>query len=325
MLTFKGAFGRMTVPVVESLESPPQTLPLIFVNPAAGGGRAAVVFRQLRELLPARSCSAEFVLTASAMELEARAREAVACGRGVLMALGGDGTLQCLVNAAAGSQVLLGVLPAGGGNDFAAGLGLPKDPLLAAQAVLSGAPRCVDLARARTADGRQRFYVGGGGLGLDAEATRYASQEFSKLPGRIRYVASALSALRNFSAVGLTADFDQGAQPQIRMNVLLAAALNTPTYGAGLKLSPDARMDDGLLDVALLEDLRVHQVLALVPRLLMSGELRTARIARRRATRVRFTTDRPCIFHGDGEILGATPVEIEVVPRAVRFLAPEPC
>jgi diacylglycerol kinase family enzyme len=81
-------------------------------------------------------------------------------------------------------------------------------------------------------------------------------------------------------------------------------------------------MDDGLLDIALLEDLKVHQVLALVPRLLLSGELRTTRITRRRATRVRFSTGRPCNFHGDGEIFGPTPVEIEVVPRAIRVLGP---
>jgi diacylglycerol kinase (ATP) len=297
---------------------------VILVNPSAGGGRAGVVLPRVQALFAAQEFPAEFVVTKSAEDLEESAREAIARGRRILLAMGGDGTLQHLVNAAVGADVMLGVLPAGGGNDFAAGLGLPKGLLLAAQAILRGAPRWVDLARARTADGRERLYVGGGGLGLDAEAVRYASEEFRKLPGRLRYVAAALSALRNFSPVGLSADFGDSAQPPVNMNVLLAAALNTPTYGAGLKFAPDARVDDGLLDIALLEDLKVHEVLALVPRLLVNGELRTARITRRRAKRVRFTTERPCIFHGDGEILGSTPVEIDVVPRAIRVLAPAP-
>jgi diacylglycerol kinase (ATP) len=312
----------MALPVVLPLKTSPNSPAFILVNPTAGGGRAGKALRQVRELLASCGFSAEMVATGSALELETRARAAVADGCSLLLALGGDGTFQCLVNAVAGSNVLLGVLPAGGGNDFAAGLGLPLDPLLAAQVMLNGIPRSLDLARARTGDGRERLYVGGGGLGLDAEAARAASEEFRKLPGRLRYLAAALSALRNFSPIGLTVEFSDGEQAPVTMTVLLAAALNTPTYGAGLRLAPDARMDDGLLDIALLEDLKVHQVLALVPRLLFSGELRTARITRRRATRVRFSTERPCIFHGDGEIFGPTPVEITVVPQAIRVLGP---
>ncbi len=89
-----------------------------------------------------------------------------------------------------------------------------------------------------------------------------------------------------------------------------------------LRFAPEAQIDDGLLDVVLIEDLSTFEVLALLPRLIFSGEPRRSRVRRWRARRVRLTTRKPTLFHGDGEILGPTPVEIEVVPRAVQVLAP---
>jgi diacylglycerol kinase family enzyme len=98
--------------------------------------------------------------------------------------------------------------------------------------------------------------------------------------------------------------------------------LNTPSYGAGIRLAPDACLDDGWLDAVFVEDLSIFQVLKLLPRLLKSGELRTSYFKRLRIQAVKFTTDRPCLFHGDGEILGPTPAEIEVVAQAIRVLVP---
>jgi diacylglycerol kinase (ATP) len=190
----------------------------------------------------------------------------------------------------------------------------------AAEEVLRGKPRRVDLVRARTADGRTRFYVGGGGVGLDAEAAQHASGRYRRFPGRLRYVAAALHALAGYKALGVRIEFPEGEQSAVEAKVLLAGALNTPTYGAGLRLAPGATVDDQLLHVFLVEDLSTIGVLKLLPRLLASGELRTPRVKRWQVKRVRMSTDRPCLFHGDGEILGPTPVEIEVIPGAVQVL-----
>jgi YegS/Rv2252/BmrU family lipid kinase len=235
--------------------------------------------------------------------------------------MGGDGTFQALANAAFGADVVLGVLPAGGGNDFAAALGLPSDPIKAAEAILRGQPRFVDLVRVRTGEGQTRLYAGGGGVGLDAEAARYASGTYRRLPGRFRYIASALRALAGYVPLDVRLDFPGSDFPPFEAKSLLAAALNSPTYGAGLRLAPGATVEDGSLHVVLIEDLSRFGVLTLLPRLMGSGELGTSRVRRWRAQRVRFTTGQPRVFHGDGEIIGPTPVEIEVVPRAVRVLA----
>ena len=175
---------------------------LLLVNPEAGGGRTTAYLPRVERYFAAQSFPVEVVCTGSAQELETRAKTAIAGGRRLLIAMGGDGTFQGLANAAAGTDALLGILPAGGGNDFATAAGLPKDPLAAAQALLYRPPCWMDLLRARTADGKVRLYAGGGGLGLDAEAARYASGAFRRFPGALRYIAAALAALALCAGAG---------------------------------------------------------------------------------------------------------------------------
>jgi diacylglycerol kinase (ATP) len=296
---------------------------VVFVNPAAGGGRAGAHLPRIRKFLESHAIPTEIVSTTSTEDLEARARERIGNGHRLLMAMGGDGTFQGLANAAFGSDILLGVLPAGGGNDFAAALGLPESPLAAAEAILRGQLRWVDLVRVRTADGRERLYVGGGGVGLDADAAGYASGAYRRFPGRLRYLAAALRALRGFEPLQVRAEFPGSELPSMEAGVLLAGVLNTPTYGAGLRLAPEAQISDGWIDAVFVDDLKLWGVLKVFPRLMHSGDLRIPEVKRIRAKRVKLTTSRPCMFHGDGEIIGPAPVEIEVVPRAVRMLAPE--
>ena len=294
----------------------------VFVNSVAGGGRARFYLTRIQKLFESFHVHAQFVMTKSALELESFAQNAISQGRRALFAMGGDGTFQALTNAAFGAEVLLGVLPVGGGNDFAAALGLPDDPLKAADAILQGKPRFVDLLRLRTAEGRIRLYAGGGGIGLDAEAARYASGTYRSFPGRSRYIASALHALVGFVPFEVRVDFPGSDLIPEEAQALVVAALNTPTYGAGLRLAPGATLEDGSVHVVLIEDIGKMGVLRLLPRLMGSGELRTPRVKRWQVRKVRLTTQKPAVFHGDGEILGSTPVEIEVAPGAVQVLAP---
>jgi len=309
---------------VPNLAAPPHGIPdLVLVNPVAGGGLAQEVLPSLKGFARRRGWQVEFRSTQSPEDLAAEARRGAAEGHKRLFVLGGDGTFQVLLNALAGaSGIVLGVIPAGGGNDLAASIGLPQDPLLAADLLLDGQPALLDVALARTADGKGRLYTGGGGVGLDAEAARYASGVYRNLRGRPRYLLSAIRALMGFHSLRLRALIGTDRQVEINANALLLCVLNTPCYGAGLRLAPDAQTDDGKLDLVLLEDLSFLEVLALIPSLARRGELRTVRVQRFRVDQVRIETDRPCSFHGDGEILGNTPVEVAVVPSAVRILRP---
>jgi diacylglycerol kinase family enzyme len=317
--TASGQHGHPVSHLQNSLRASPA---LVFVNPRAGCGRTQKYLLPARQIFEAERIPVEFVLTESAEDLDSRAKSAIAGGCRVLLAMGGDGTLQGLLNAACGSDLLLGILPTGGGNDFAAALSLPPEPLAAMRAVLRGQPRLVDLLRARTSDGRQRYCAGGGGVGLDVDALHYAGTAYRGLPGRSRYVVSAVSAWLQFTPLQVRAEFPQGGQPAMEAHVLLAGVLNAPTYGAGLRVAPSAQIDDGWLDLSFVKNLTAFDVLRLVPRLLATGNLPESYLTQRKTRKVLLRTDRPCLFQADGEILGPAPVEVEIVPAAAKVLAP---
>lgn len=295
---------------------------LVLVNPSAGRGRSLKAQRRVADYLACRGCKADFIQPHTSADCERRAAEGVAAGYRKLVALGGDGTFRHLVKATLGADVELGFFPAGGGNDVALALGLPEDAVAAAHSFLQSPPRPVDILRARFSDGRSSVYVGGGGLGLDAEAAQYANGRFRRLPGAARYVAGALWALVGFEPLHVEVEIDgelivAGDDP-----LLLAAAVNTPTYGAGVKIAPAAEVDDGLLDLVLVRQLSWTRLLEIIPVVLRTGDVREPEVRRFRARRVRLRADRPALFHGDGEVLGQAPVEIENLPKAIRVMAP---
>ena len=162
----------------------------------------------------------------------------------------------------------------------------------------------------------------GGGMGLDAEAAHYASRAYRHLPGRFRDIAAAPRALSEHVHLKMRLEFPGSDHRPLETSSLLTGALNAPTYGGGVLLAPDARIDDGLLHVVLIEDLSTWEVLKLLPRLMGRGELGTSSVKRWKVKRVKMCADRPSLFHSDGEILGPAPVEVEVVPNAVRVLDP---
>jgi diacylglycerol kinase (ATP) len=296
---------------------------LVLVNPCAGAGRGARQLKRLKQFARQQHWDAEFVPTGSAEDLSVCARAAALSGRTRLFVLGGDGTFQLAINAIlTASPVVLGLIPAGGGNDLVAALGLPADAVAAAKLLLHAEPFPLDVVRVRTSDGVVRLYVGGGGLGLDAEASRLANEAYRRVPGRLRYLLSAIHALAGHRAAEVRVHFERDEAPAVFPQTLLVSVLNTASFGAGVRLAPNARIDDGQLDLVVLEDLSFWQVLQLLPMLLLNGDVHTKRIQRRRVRWVRIETAHPCAFHGDGEIFGMTPVEIEVVPQAIRVLRP---
>jgi diacylglycerol kinase (ATP) len=302
-------------------------LDLILVNPSAGAGRAARVLPALRDFILKNAWEAELLVTSDAKDLTQQARSSAARGHRRILVVGGDGTFQVLLNALSDfPDITLGVIPAGGGNDLATALGIPRDPVQAAALLRTGEPRFIDAVRVRTAAGEQRFYAGGGGLGLDAEASFLAATSFRNWKGRFRYIAAALRAYQRFAPleVRVTMYSQDWEGPRVlEQNVLLLGILNTPSYGGGLRVTPYAKVDDGSLDLVALAHLSVPEVVALFPALALSGKLRTRRVQRFSIQRAHIESSHPAQFHGDGEILGTKPLEVEVLPRFMRILAPK--
>ena len=141
-------------------------------------------------------------------------------------------------------------------------------------------------------------------------------------PGRLRYLVSAIAALRGFCGVQVEAEFPDSALPKIVKTILLAAVLNTPTLGGGLRLAPAAQVDDGALELVMIEMSRKREILRWFPRLLFLGELKSKRVVRVRAAKITLSTREQTWFQGDGELLGISPVEIQVISSALCVLGP---
>lgn len=291
----------------------------MLVNPTSGGGAALRAQPVIEDYLHRQGFPADFRHTTSAEDMQQLAAAAASDGYSCVTAFGGDGTFHYVLSGAFGTSVSIACIPAGSGNDIAMGLGIPLDPIDAAHLLVHGAPRPVDVLRARFPGNQIQVFIGAGGIGLDAEANQLATGRFRRVPGLLKYFTAALAALTTSQPLHVTAEFD-GASWQGPL--LLAAVASSPTYGAGFKIAPSARMDDGLLDVTLVEDLPWTRIFEALFALYGNGDLRWPQIHRFRARRIRLSADRRSPFHGDGEILGEAPVEIEVLPKAVCVIAP---
>jgi diacylglycerol kinase (ATP) len=294
---------------------------LIIVNPVAGGGRAARARPEVARYFASQKYPVEFAESASTEDFRRLAENAVKSGYRNVLALGGDGAFHHLAEAAVGSNVILGFLPAGNGNDIAEGLGIPRDPIVAAHEFLHSRPHAVDAVRARFANGsaepRDAIFAGVGGMGLDAEAAQLANTRFKSWPGVTRYIAGALWARRNFHAIELTATMDEETW---HGRILFAAVANSPCYGSGVRIAPSAKMDDGWLEVTLVQEMPLTRLLEAIPIVLRSGDIRWPEVRRFRCRRAEFHTNRAALVHGDGEILGESPVEFQILPGALRVM-----
>jgi diacylglycerol kinase (ATP) len=292
---------------------------LVIVNPSSGGGWALRAEPEVKSLLTARRCRAEFVRSKSAEDIRERASQAAAEGFRYVVALGGDGAFHHLIEGVRGTDAVAGFFPAGNGNDIARALDIPCDPVSAADAFLRAQPRAVDLVRVRFGDGRVAHYIGAGGMGLDAEAAHLANTRFKAWPGVTRYMAGMFTIFFREPLLNLSAQLDDVAWAG---PALFAAVANSSSYGSGVRIAPAAKMDDGRLDVAIVGDVSLTRLLEAMPVVLSTGDLRGfPEVLRYRCGRVSLRTDRVAMVHGDGEELGHSPAEFEVVPGSVRVMA----
>lgn len=296
----------------------PETL--VIVNPAAGGGRALRAERRVAVYLEERNAAARFAHSSSSEDIRQQAAGAAADGYRSVVALGGDGAFHHVVEGALGTGVSVGFLPAGGGNDIAKSLGIPIGIKQAVDTFLASEPRPVDLVRVKFRDGRTAHFIGVGGTGLDAEAAQLANTRFRRWPGFWRYLGGALATFAAGKRLDLTALMDE---ERWNGRSLFAVVANGSRYGAGFRIAPEAKMDDGLLDVALVADLRWLRFLRAIPIVLGSGDLRRfPEVKRYKCRRVVLETGRNAIVHGDGENLGESPAEFEILPGAICVRAP---
>jgi diacylglycerol kinase (ATP) len=287
------------------------------VNPTAGKGRGATIGAAALGLLRAGGSDILDLSAPSAEEAAARAREALRGGSiDALVVAGGDGMTHLGVNLCAGTSVPLGIVAAGTGNDIARELGLPvRDAAAAVEGILAGRTRTVDAARVDLADGTHLWFAGVLAGGFDAVVNERANR-WRYPRGAMRYHLAVLRELPRFGAIPYRLVLDGRVE---ETDAMLVAVGNGPAYGGGMLVTPDASMDDGLLDVLVLHRLPRIEFVRVFPSVRSGRHVEHPAVEVRRARTVHL--DAPDIVaYADGERLGPLPLTIEAVPGALTVL-----
>jgi YegS/Rv2252/BmrU family lipid kinase len=296
----------------------PQTVSAtcIIFNPTARGERAQARLRRLREL----AGGAAFLPTAEAGHATALAEQAARDGFGTVVAAGGDGTINEVVNGLmrvpAEIRPRLGIAPLGTANVFARDLELPLSVEAAWRVIAAGRERRVDVGVARTADGEGRCFAAVAGAGFDAMAIAALDLRLKKRINWLAYVVSGFRTVaRGLPRLMVTADGR-------RCEGCFVFIGNSRLYGGPYRMFPEARLDDGLLEVCVFEGGRVADVLRYLPRVLAASHPKLADVHYLKASQVHVESPQPAPTELDGELWRNCPVEFSVKPGALRVLAP---
>jgi diacylglycerol kinase (ATP) len=244
----------------------------------------------------------------------------------VVLVLGGDGTLHRHLNALVASGVTTLLVPSGSGNDFAAvnGIYSAKDAAQIfaefLQAKLQAAR--ADLGFVRSADGNQRHFSCCANVGLDADATRRANLLPAWIKARGGYLLGGAGAILGYRPRRLRVTRIVAGREEVMLDEAgwFAAVTNTPIYGGGLPIAPQASIWDGELDVTCLRATPRWNVVRHYPKILSGAHTRLPEILAFRAQRVRIETATPQPVYSDGDYVGETPCEVAVAPKALRIL-----
>ena len=289
----------------------------VIINPASGPARRGTADERVRlatAALDAIGVRAEILLTAASGHAYDLARQAVLAGAGLVIAWGGDGTINEVGRALAFSETAIGIVPAGSGNGLARELGIPVSPGKALAHALSRPVRLIDAAEI---EGHLCFNVAG--IGLDARVAERVSRSHHAHGGLRRYIAASVGELLTGTPTRVTI---RTGGDVLERSVLFVAVANARQYGYGVTIAPMARIDDGELDLVVIEDRGLAGNLTRFPSLLTGSLHHRSGVLVRRVREVTVTAAQPMAFHVDGEPgVGGVALSVRVRPGALRVRA----
>lgn len=284
-------------------------LKLIF-NPAAGRGRARKHVARAAECLRALGADVDVHSSTSPADLTTQAAESSRAGYDRVVICGGDGTLNLAVREFDLAQGTMALLPFGSGDDFARVLGIPRDVTGACELAVRGTPRSVDVAQA---NGLR--YLGVAGLGFDSEVASFANEHSSFLRGSAVYLYAILRVLPRFTPRHVTVN----GKPD---EIMFAAVGNSRQYGAGIRITPNAVVDDGELDFCIVHRTSRLQLLKTLPKAYTGAHVKSPFVETGRGNVFTFEAPQRMEVYADGELLTETPVRFELAAGKLRIVAP---
>jgi diacylglycerol kinase (ATP) len=290
--------------------------PVVLLNPNSGSARDPEEIEALiREHLPA----AEIIVSRQRGDLKDAAASAQANGCDAVIAAGGDGTLNEVLNGCmrAGGSITLGLIPLGTGNDFARALEMPSDLVEALSIIREGTSRNLDVIRITGVETRYMINVAAGGFaGLVSESL---TPELKAAWGPLSYLRGMIDALDDMQLYDAQFQIDGG--PPERIKTLNIAVANGSHVARGIPIAPSANPSDGTMDIVVVKEATLPALALLTPEILAGTHLNNAEILHLRARHFTIQSTPPMIFNADGEVIGEGSFEFAIMPGAISFLA----
>jgi diacylglycerol kinase (ATP) len=295
------------------------------VNPASGNGAAGKTWERTRELAAARGLDGDALVTEAPGHAVELARGAAESGARLVVAVGGDGTINEIVNgllAAGTSEVELAVVPRGTGDDFARTFGIPTDVESALAVAANGQARPVDVGRATYAvDGgtAERYFANFAGAGISGAIARRGARTSRRLGAKAAYMWATVAVFLRWSSVPMRIELDG----ETREGRMFEVVVSNGMYAAGgMKIAPEARPDDGQFDAVLIGDVSKADFVTTFPKIYRGRHTSHPKIEVVRASTVAVDASQPLPVVLDGEQPGTTPARFEIVPRALKLRGP---
>jgi diacylglycerol kinase (ATP) len=285
---------------------------VVVANPAAGHGRAGRLIGKVTTALHRLRLPHEVRVSESGSDVERLAHVAAGGGAKIVAALGGDGTVSLVANGILGTGAALAALPAGTGDDFAKAIGAGK---LDTAVELLANPKTVDLDVIEVTTGAvKRNFVNIAGAGFDSEVNETANGMTVKLGATGTYVLALLKTLSRFSPASFTIQVDD---ERMELDAMLVEVGSGRWTGGGMRVLPNAIMNDGLLDVCVVEALSRPAFLRAFPRVFVGSHTTHPKVRMRTGSRVQVEANRRVLVYADGELVGSLPAIFEVRPAAL--------
>ncbi len=299
---------------------------MLIVNPMAAHGTMAKRWFAIQGILRAENFEYDFVLTERRLHAVELTRAALHDGYDTIVAVGGDGTLNEVVNGmfcdgkTINPNAVLGVITSGTGADFARTAGLPRDPLDSARH-LARATRAsvIDIGEIVSSVGGKEthhYFANVVGMGFDGEVIERTERSGKRAGGTIPYLTTLVTTILSYHNKDVTLRVDDKTM-QGRMNSVIAC--NGQYFGGGMRVGPHATFDDGKLDVIVLGDFTVLEVLMNTPKIYNGSHLTHPKVSEYRGTTVSVESKQRMLIEADGELIGEGPATFRVYPGALKL------
>lgn len=282
------------------------------INPAAGGGSCLKKFREAETVLQAQKIFYQVSCSKKPGELHSLVQKALNAKADCIVVVGGDGTVREAVSAIAYQPVDFFIFPFGTGNDLSKALGISTNPLTAAEQLLQGKASSMDAVQANDS-----WFLNVGGFGFDVEVLLQTEHYKKRMSNKNAYLFGLIQALFHLKSRSVTLTHDGERET---LYAMIVSAGNGQYIGGGMQALPMAKVDDGLLDICVMHNVKKRRIPAVLLRFLKGRHMEIGETRYFQTKELMVETEIPLPVQLDGEIIEQTPVTFRLHPGAVRLL-----